>query len=63
MDRDLNSAVNIMKKYLYLRHSENLLHQPSVNEESFLKQWNGFTTIHSLFRVKSKDGLVGSPLF
>ena len=62
MDRDLNSAVNIMKKYLYLRHSEALLHQPSVNEESFLRTWNGFTMIHSLIRTRSNDGLMGSPL-
>ena len=62
LDRDLNSAINIMKKYLYLHHSDNLLHQPDVNTESFLHQWNGFTTIHSLFRTKSENGLVGSPL-
>ncbi|MHA1452340.1 MAG: RNA-guided endonuclease InsQ/TnpB family protein [Promethearchaeota archaeon] len=58
IDRDLNSAINIMKKYLYLKQSESLLHQPSVNEESFLHKWNGFTMIHSLFRTKSKDGLM-----
>ena len=62
IDRDLNSAVNIMKKYLYLKQSDNLLHQTSVNEESFLHKWNGFIMIHSLFRTKSKDGLMGSSL-
>ncbi len=60
IDRDLNSAINIMKKYLYL--SASLLHQPVVNTESFLRKWNGFTTIHSLIRTRSNDGLVGSPL-
>jgi len=63
IDRDLNSSINIMKKYLYEKRSEDLLHQPSLNEESFLRKWNGFTTINSLFRVRSKDGLVGSSLF
>ena len=62
IDRDLNSAINIMKKYLYLKQSDSLLHIPSVNEESFLQMWNGFSTINSPFRTKSKDGLVGSPL-
>jgi putative transposase len=62
LDRDLNSAVNIMKKYLYLKHAESLLHQPSVYEESFLRKWNGFTMINSLFRSRSKEGLMGSPL-
>ena len=62
LDRDLNSAVNIMKKYLFRKHSDFLLHQPSVYEESFLRKWNGFTMINSLFRSKSKEGLMGSPL-
>ena len=62
IDRDLNSSVNIMKKYLYLKHSESLLHQPSVYEESFLRKWNGFTMINSLFHNKSKEGLMGNPL-
>ncbi len=62
IDRDLNSAINIMKKYLYLKHTDSLLHQPSVYEESFLKQWKGFSMINSLFRSRSKEGLIGSPL-
>ena len=62
IDRDLNSSVNIMKKFLYLKQSESLLHQPSVYEESFLRKWNGFTMINSLFRIKSKEGFIGSPL-
>ena len=35
MNRDLNSAVNIMKKYLYLKQNDSLLHQSPVNEEFF----------------------------
>ena len=44
MDRDLNSAVNIMVKFL---KSDELSHKPSLKEESFLNQWNGFSTTHS----------------
>jgi putative transposase len=44
MDRDLNSAVNIMVKFL---KSDDLSHQPSLKEESFLRKWNGFSTTHS----------------
>jgi len=44
MDRDLNSAINIMVKYLT---SDELSHQPSLKEESFLQKWKGFATIHS----------------
>jgi putative transposase len=44
MDRDLNSAINIMVKFLT---SNDLSHQPSLSEESFLQRWKGFTTIHS----------------
>ncbi len=62
IDRDLNSAVNIMKKYLFSKYSDDLLHKPSVNEESFLQKWNGFTMINSLFRNRSKDGLMESSL-
>ncbi|MHA1620001.1 MAG: RNA-guided endonuclease TnpB family protein, partial [Promethearchaeota archaeon] len=62
IDRDLNSAVNIMKKYLYKWHSDSLLHQPSVYEESLLRKWNGFTMINNLFRTRSKDAFMGSPL-
>jgi len=45
IDRDLNSAIIIMIKFL-LRKKEKtydfLSHQPSVNEESFQDQWKGF---------------------
>ena len=44
MDRDLNSSINIMVKFL---KSEDLSHQPSLKEESFLHRWNGFSTTHS----------------
>ncbi|MBD3196838.1 MAG: IS200/IS605 family element transposase accessory protein TnpB [Candidatus Lokiarchaeota archaeon] len=44
MDRDLNSAINIMVKVL---NSDDLSHQPSLKEESFLCKWKGFSTIHS----------------
>ncbi len=44
MDRDLNSALNIMVKFLI---SDDLSHQPSLKEESFLHQWKGFFTTHS----------------
>jgi len=39
LDRDLNSAINIMIKFLENKHNYVfLLHQPSVNEESFLQK-------------------------
>ncbi|MFW9988593.1 MAG: RNA-guided endonuclease InsQ/TnpB family protein [Candidatus Odinarchaeota archaeon] len=43
IDRDLNSAINIMTRFLVSKHKyEYLSHKSSVNEESFLTQWNGF---------------------
>ncbi len=45
IDRDLNSAVNIMVKFLKMKEFgefEFLSHQPSMNEELFLQMWNGF---------------------
>ncbi|MFX0204640.1 MAG: RNA-guided endonuclease InsQ/TnpB family protein [Candidatus Hodarchaeota archaeon] len=43
LDRDLNSAINIMSKFLQEKiNYDFLLHQPSVNEESFLHKWKGF---------------------
>ncbi len=39
-----NSAINIMVKFLI---SDDLSHQPSLKEESFLHQWKGFSTTHS----------------
>ncbi|TXT56196.1 MAG: hypothetical protein BAJALOKI1v1_1160001 [Promethearchaeota archaeon] len=44
MDRDLNSAVNIMVTFLT---SDDLSHQPSLKEESFLRTWKGFTATNS----------------
>jgi putative transposase len=47
IDRDLNSSINIMVKFLEMKKSsvfDFLLPQPSMTEESFLlnKEWNGF---------------------
>ncbi|MBN1216736.1 MAG: hypothetical protein JXA99_15015 [Candidatus Lokiarchaeota archaeon] len=45
MDRDLNSAINVMVSFLFLKKVQTydfLLHHLSMNEESFLKQWRGF---------------------
>jgi len=42
IDRDINSAINIMVKFLI-----SLSRESSLNEESFLCKWKGFTTIHS----------------
>ncbi len=42
IDRDINSAIYIVVKFLI-----SLSHKPSLNEESFLHQWKGFTTINS----------------
>ncbi len=42
-DRDLASSINIMASfYLQKPCFDNLLHNPSVNEESFFCQWKGF---------------------
>ncbi len=43
IDRDLNSAINIMLKFFTVKHKYDFLsHKSSVNEESFQLQWNGF---------------------
>lgn len=43
IDRDLASAINILAKFYIEKDSfDNLLHEPSVNEESFFQKWNGF---------------------
>ncbi len=45
IDRDLNSAVNIMVKFLKakeLGEYDFLSHESSVDEELFLQKWNGF---------------------
>jgi putative transposase len=52
LDRDLNSAINIMAKFLLQKQKkefedDGVSHQPSLNEESFLQKWKGFTTTHS----------------
>jgi len=61
MDRDINSAINIMGVFLSQKEKFDFLSQlPSVTEESFQRKWNGFTTIHSPTRSRSSSGLVGS---
>ena len=41
--RDLAAAINILAKFYLTKTSfENLLHEPSVNEESFFQIWKGF---------------------
>ncbi len=45
IDRDLNSAINIMVKFLKKKENREydfLSHKSSVNEELFLQMWNGF---------------------
>ena len=43
IDRDLNSAINIMVFFLYKKDTYDFLsHQSSVNEESFKNRWKGF---------------------
>jgi transposase len=49
LDRDLNAAINIMKRFL----TETLSHQPSVNGESFLAFPKGFTTTYSPITARS----------
>jgi len=51
MDRDINSSVNIMVKFLKSKHKYDFLsHQPSLNEESFLYRLDllRYTAISSL---------------
>jgi transposase len=43
MDRDVNTAINVWVKFL---SSDELSHQPSLKEGSFLQKWKGFATIH-----------------
>ncbi len=48
LDRDLNSAINIMLKFLSEKtRYEFLSQQSSVDEESFRHQWKGFSTTNS----------------
>jgi putative transposase len=71
MDRDLASAINILAKfYLEKDAFDNLLYEPSVNEESFFQQWNGFLrqTAEGKTKVSLSSywlrfgGLAGSPV-
>lgn len=54
LDRNLNSALNIMVSFLTRKQHDpefaihhDLSCQPSVDEESFLHQWNGFVATYS----------------
>ncbi len=59
MDRDLNSAINIMSKFLQEKDQfDFLLHEPSVNEESFFHKWKGF--LRHTANGKTKVSLRGS---
>jgi putative transposase len=72
IDRDLAASINLLASfYLQKRTFANLLHEPSVNEESFLLKWKGFlrqtvkgkTRISlSTFTCSEFDELVGSPV-
>jgi len=70
LDRDLNSAIKIMSKFLQEKEQfDYLLHQPSVNEESFLHKWKGFLrqTANGKTKFPSSNkmgfgGLVDSPI-
>ena len=70
LDRDLNSALNILAGfYLQKDRLADLLQKPSVNEESFFRQWKGFLrqTANGKTKVPLSrfwmrfSGLVGSP--
>ncbi len=68
MDRDINSAINIMIVFLLKAETGDfgfLLPNPSVNGESFLNRFlkatERFATIHRLARCRSSDALVESP--
>ena len=72
LDRDLNAAVNILAGfYLQKEQWADLLQEPSVNEESFFRQWKGFLrqTANGKTRVSLSSywarfsGLVGSPVW
>ena len=58
IDRDVNSAINIMVKFLEMKrhgHFTFLSPLPSVNEESFLRTeaWNGFLRHTGLLEVEA----------
>ncbi|MHA2074111.1 MAG: zinc ribbon domain-containing protein [Candidatus Hodarchaeales archaeon] len=68
IDRDLNSSINILSKFIQeKKRFDFLLHEPSVNEESFLHIWKGFLRHTANGKVKAPSmrsrGLVGSHLF
>ena len=71
-DRDLASSINLLASfYLQKPRFDNLLHEPSVNEESFFCQWKGFLrqTVNGQTKVPLASftwlefsELVGSPV-
>ena len=71
-DRDLASTINILASFYLQKESfDNLLHEPSVNEESFFTQWKGFLrqTVNGKTKVSLATftwlefgELVGSPV-
>ncbi|MFO8017295.1 MAG: hypothetical protein R6U96_01550 [Promethearchaeia archaeon] len=60
MDRDLNSAINILGKFLM---SADLSHQLSLKKESFLDRWKGFSTTYPprYAHQRTLSGIVGIP--
>lgn len=64
IDRDENSAVNIMNRFLRMKRDgtfDFLSHQPSVSEESFLNHWNGFQRHTALPIIESGVDSLGTP--
>ena len=63
IDRDLNSAINIMTHFLSNKKKyEFLSHQPSMNEVSFLNRWNGMLRHTDQLLPVSSCALVGNSL-
>ncbi len=65
LDRDVNSAVNIMLKFLKNRKQYGCLSKnPLVDAVSFLAlARNRYSAINSPIRTRSNSGLVGNPSF
>ena len=63
LDRDKNSAVNIMKRFINNKVEFDFLsHQSSVNEVSFLKQWNGIPRQTGTVILENNGVLAESPV-
>ena len=65
LDRDVNSAINIMLKFLKNREQYGCLSKnPLVDAVSFLALVrNRYSAINSPIRTRSDSGLAGSPSF